>query len=240
MVRVRVARADLESWKRAAAPRGGVSTWLRQAASRAVESHATLPSTDLERGAPVEVVELRASASEAASWREAAGDGGVASWLRGVAAAELGSLGAPVPADVKLPDAGAADHTAAPEPRWAPEASPATPGPPAAPTAAPVVPVTAPAFPGEDAEDRRRRSMSLAEVLACPHPTDELKRTGYVAFCLRCGRRMEGRDSWTGAGWAGWSPALLAACPHPEAERRSHAWGSSCGVCGRLLRDPTP
>lgn len=74
--------------------------------------------------------------------------------------------------------------------------------------------------------------MTIAEILACAHPADDRKVTGYMVMCLRCGRRMEGRDRWAGAGWAGWSPALLATCPHPEAERRSRPWGSSCAVCG--------
>jgi hypothetical protein len=92
-----------------------------------------------------------------------------------------------------------------------------------------------PAFAGEDAEDRRRRSMTIADVLACPHPADDRKHTSYMTICVVCGRRQVGVDRFTGAGYAGWSKEKLAACPHPTSERISHAWGGQCGVCGRLL-----
>jgi hypothetical protein len=236
MVRVRVAHGDLESWRRAAGPEGNVSTWLRSAASKAVSDAAMVAGADLERGVPVEVVELRASVSEASSWRQAAGDHGLASWLRAVASAELSKVGAPVPADVRLPDAGAADRSVAQEARGAPPASgEATPQPPAAGIAAPVAAVTAPAVPGEDAEDRRRRSMTIEQVLSCPHPEEDHKRTGYMVMCVRCGRRQEGRDRWAGAGYAAWTPGWQAACPHPATERISRPWGAACGVCGTLV-----
>ncbi len=111
---------------------------------------------------------------------------------------------------------------------------PDTPVPSAGLHAAPAA--SKPGFTGEDAEDRRRRSMTLEQVLACPHPADDRKVLPYMAMCLRCGRRQEGRDRWAGAGYAGWDPSKLAACPHPTSERVQHAWGGQCGVCGRLLR----
>jgi hypothetical protein len=139
--------------------------------------------------------------------------------------AEFLKEGAPVPA---------ADRSVPQEARSTDGPSVATPER-SAPATAPPVP-SQPAFPGEDAEDIRRRAMTIADVLACPHPVQDRKVTGYATICVVCGRRMEGRDRWTGAGYAGWTPALLERCPHPEAERRHHSWGSACGVCGRLLR----
>ena len=101
-------------------------------------------------------------------------------------------------------------------------------------TAPPVAP--RPPFSGEDAEDRRRRAMTIAEILACPHPADDRKVTGYMTMCVVCGRRMEGRESWTGGGYAAWTPGWREHCPHPAAERRSHPWGTQCGVCGSGVR----
>jgi len=78
--------------------------------------------------------------------------------------------------------------------------------------------------------------MTIADVLACVHPPDALKRTAYTAFCLVCGRRQEGRDRWAGAGYAAWSDGWQKTCPHPDAERLARPWGTSCGVCGLLVR----
>ncbi len=136
-----------------------------------------------------------------------------------VTLAGLLDSGAPVPA---------AGRSVAPEPRSAPPAPPAAPG-----MAAPVPP-PAPVVP-EDAEDRRRRGLTIAEVLACPHPDDERRRLGYMTMCVRCGRRQTGRDEWSGAGYAGWDAAELAACPHPEEGRRRHSWGTTCGACGKRV-----
>jgi hypothetical protein len=127
--------------------------------------------------------------------------------------------------------------SAAPAPRSGTPASPVTPVSSAARTAAPVTSsVPSRPFPGEDAEDRRRRSMTVADVLACPHPAEDRKVTGYATICVVCGRRQSGRDSWAGAGYAGWDSSKLAACPHPDAERISRPWGQSCGVCGKPIR----
>jgi len=236
-VRVRVARGDLESWRRAAGPLGNVSGWLRQAASKATATRMAVVGSELARGVPVEVVELRASTSEAASWREAAGDRGLASWLRSVAAAELATVGAPVPADVKLPDDGAGGPSVAQEARSPAPGQPSTPASSAALQEAPATSGAPPRpFPGEDAEDRWRRSMTIADVLACPHPATDRKVTGYMTMCVVCGRLQQGRDRWGGAGYAAWTAGWQAACPHPATDRLSHAWGTQCGVCGRLLR----
>jgi len=102
-------------------------------------------------------------------------------------------------------------------------------------------PATAPPVPsrpflGEDAEDRRRRSMTISDVLTCPHPVDDRKHTSYMVMCLRCGRRQSGRDSFTGGGYAAWTAGWQVTCPHPEAERISRPWGQSCGVCGSSVR----
>jgi hypothetical protein len=78
--------------------------------------------------------------------------------------------------------------------------------------------------------------MTLEQVLACTHPDEDRKRTGYMVMCVRCGRRQEGRDSFTGAGYAGWAPGWQATCPHPEAERIPRPWGQACGVCGKVVR----
>lgn len=137
--------------------------------------------------------------------------------------------GAPVPAGG--PSAVAALRSDAGAPADTPERSePAT-----------VPPVTREPFTGTDAEDIRRRAMTLAEILACPHPAGDRKVTGYMTMCVVCGRRMEGRDRWAGAGWAGWDKAKLAACTHPVSERRAHLSGhAQCGVCDVLLKASMP
>jgi hypothetical protein len=78
--------------------------------------------------------------------------------------------------------------------------------------------------------------MTLDEVLACPHPDDDHKRTGYMVMCVRCGRRQEGRDRWAGAGYAAWTDGWQKTCPHPDGERQDLRFASRCGVCGALLR----
>jgi len=78
--------------------------------------------------------------------------------------------------------------------------------------------------------------MTLVEFLECVHPLDDRKVLPYMTICVVCGRRQEGRDRWSGAGYASWSKEKLAACPHPAAERIQHAFAAQCGVCGRLLR----
>ncbi len=124
-VRVRVAKVDLDCWK-AMSVDGNVSGWLRGVATAAASKGSTVAGSELARGVPVEVVEVRSSEAESRSWREAAGEVGLAPWLRSVASAELDRLGAPVPADVKLPD-GAGDSTAAPVALPGATPSPATP-----------------------------------------------------------------------------------------------------------------
>ncbi len=130
---------------------------------------------------------------------------------------------------------------APPAPGSGTPASPATPAPPAGVLAPPVASgpapsTTAPPFPGEDAEDRRRRSMTIADVLACPHPVQDRKVLPYMVLCVVCGRRQEGRDRFTGGGYAAWTAGWQATCPHPEGERRHHPWGVQCGVCGSSVR----
>ncbi len=78
--------------------------------------------------------------------------------------------------------------------------------------------------------------MTIADVLACVHPPEELKRTAYMVMCVACGRRQVGRDSFTGGGYAAWAPGWQAGCPHPATERRVHPWGVHCGVCGSSVR----
>ena len=132
-----------------------------------------------------------------------------------------------------------------PVPEVAPASAPPSSGTPELPaerTAAPVtaVPPKEP-FVGEDAEDRRRRSMTLEQVLACPHPADDLKKLSYATICVVCGRRQVGRDTFVGAGYAGWDKAKLAACTHPVAERVRHLSGHDrCALCNVLLKDPAP
>lgn len=129
---------------------------------------------------------------------------------------------------------------AAPAPRSGPAATPATPGPAGAGTGAPATsasratwrPRSEPWDGGDDPEERRKRSMSLADVLACPHPEEERKRTGWGSLCVRCGRLQSGRDSWSGGGHAAWQDPELTSCPHPEEERT----GPLCRVCGRTVR----
>lgn len=127
-----------------------------------------------------------------------------------------------MPAAPEVPGAQvpAAGRSAAPEARPAPA--------PSRPTPPPAV--------GEDEEDRRRRSITLAEVLECPHPEDERKKTGYMTMCIRCGRRQVGPDRFAGAGFAGWDAAKLATCPHPAAERAATSLGARCGVCLQVAR----
>jgi hypothetical protein len=84
--------------------------------------------------------------------------------------------------------------------------------------------------------DIRRRSMTITDVLACPHPADDRKVLGYMTLCVVCGRRQEGRDSWVGGGYAAWTPGWQAVCPHPDTERNGRPWGTTCGVCGKLIR----
>jgi hypothetical protein len=125
----------------------------------------------------------------------------------------------------------AGDRVAAPAPSSGPGPSPATPVSSGARTAAPAA--SGLPFPGADAEDARRRSLTIDDVLACPH--DELKRTTYAAWCLRCGRRLQG-DRFTGAGYLSWTPGLLERCPHPPGERVARPWGAACLLCGSPLR----
>jgi hypothetical protein len=145
-------------------------------------------------------------------------------WRRESLAALL-KEGAPVPAG---------GPSVAREPRSGPGPSTATPERSEPATAAPVP--SRPPFAGDDAEDRRRRSMTITDVLACPHPPEDLKRLPYMVMCVRCGRRQEGRDRFTGGGYAAWAPGWRQACPHPEGERVARPWGLACLVCGQSVR----
>jgi hypothetical protein len=78
--------------------------------------------------------------------------------------------------------------------------------------------------------------MTLEQVLACPHPAEDWRKLGYATVCVMCGRRQQGRDSWIGASYAGWSKEKLAGCPHPPTERRELGRGAACGVCSALPR----
>src|SRR5262245_56452539 len=145
-------------------------------------------------------------------------------WRRETLAAFLGE-GTAVPTGD--PSVAQEARSGAPAPSNAPERSPGLQGAPVASDAP-----SRPGFAGEDAEDRRRRSMTIADVLACTHPDEDRKRTGYMVMCVRCGRRQEGRDRWAGAGYAAWTPGWQASCPHPASERVARLWGDACTVCG--------